>query len=149
MASEPFTTVAAEPVEAGRRLGDQLHALSQVAETLTYRLLDLEEKLAAQEEMLRSLTGSAMGSDPEQVEQMEQRLGETEARLIHLEELLADAEPPATVRRLQALPTAAEAAGPALSRPARIGEAMADDDELLDEPFPEEGEQPFMDERIA
>jgi hypothetical protein len=146
MASEPSTTVAAEPVEVGRRLGDQLHALSQVAETLTYRLLDLEEKLAAQEQTLRSLIGSAMGSDPEQVEQMEQRLGETEARLIHLEELLADGEPPAAVRRLQALPTAV--AGRLSAEPAMMRETLADDD-MLDEPFPEEAEQPFMDERIA
>lgn len=148
MASDPSTTVAAEPVEAGRRLGDQLHALSRVAETLTYRLLDLEEKMALQEETLLSLAGSAMGSDPDQVEQMEQRLGETESRLIHLEELLADAVPTATVRRLQALPTAAAAAGQLGVEPVMIGEAMQEE-ELFDEPFLEEGEQTFMDERIA
>jgi uncharacterized coiled-coil protein SlyX len=127
MAFEPSTTAPPEPAETSRRVGDQLHALSRVAETLTYRLLDLEERLAAQEQALGSLLGSALGSDPDQVEQMDQRLGDTEARLAHIEELLAGADPTPMARHLQALPQ----------------------QEVLDDPFPEEGEQPFMDERIA
>jgi uncharacterized coiled-coil protein SlyX len=127
MAFDSSTPASAEPAEISRRFGDQLHALSTVAETLTYRLLDLEERLEAQEQSLGSLIGSALGSDPDQVVQMDQRLGDTEARLAHIEELLTGAEPRPMSRHLQALPK----------------------QELLDDPFPEEGEQPFMDERIA
>jgi uncharacterized coiled-coil protein SlyX len=129
MAFDPSISVSAEPAEASLRFADQLHALSRVAETLTYRLLDLEEKLAAQEQTLSSLIHSALGNDPGQTEQMDQRLGDTESRLAHIEELLAAADPTPIGRplHLQALPQS----------------------DLLDDPFPEEGEQPFMDERIA
>jgi hypothetical protein len=150
MASDSFATLAEPPPEASQRLGEQLHALSRVAETLTYRLLDLEEKLAAQEERLGSLIGSANSSDPSQVEQMDQRLAETEARLSHMEELLAGPEPLSSSRHLQALPSAA----PSPSAVRRSAGADASDHQLPEEafhadPFPEEGEQPFMDERIA
>jgi hypothetical protein len=148
MASDRCSTLPAESTEASRRLGDQLHALSRVAETLTYRLLDLEEKLAAQEELLGSLIGSAVGSDPIQVEQMEQRHGETEARLANMEELLAGAETSSMSRHLQALPTAAAAAVRRHTELGMISDAMPEE-ALIDELFPEEAEQPFMDERIA
>ena len=38
-----------------QRLADQLQTLSEVAETLTFRLLELEERLAAQELKVQSL----------------------------------------------------------------------------------------------
>jgi uncharacterized coiled-coil protein SlyX len=148
MASDSFATLPEPPVEAGQRLGEQLHALSRVAETLTYRLLDLEERLAAQEQMLGSLIGPANRSDPGQVERIDQRLAETEARLAHMEELLAGAEPLSSSRHLQALPSTLPSAD-------RRGDGPGISDHLLSEeafnadPFPEEGEQLFMDERIA
>lgn len=148
MASDSFSMLPEPPAEAGRRLGEQLHALSRVAETLTYRLLDLEEKLTAQEEMLASLIGSAMASDPAQVEQMDQRLAETESRLAHMEELLAGAESPSQSRHLQAMPSVPSAAGRRSVEAAGFNQPALE--EAFDEdPFPEEGEQPFMDERIA
>lgn len=66
------------------RLADQLQVLSQVAETLTFRLLDLEERLAGQELQLQ---GGAAGADLI-AEGTELRLAETEERLTRLEALL-------------------------------------------------------------
>jgi hypothetical protein len=66
------------------RLADQLQVLSQVAETLTFRLLDLEERLAGQELQLK---GGSAGSDLI-ADGTELRLAETEERLTRLESLL-------------------------------------------------------------
>ena len=66
------------------RLADQLQMLSQVAETLTFRLLDLEERLAGQELQLQ---GGSAGSDLI-AGGTELRLAETEERLTRLESLL-------------------------------------------------------------
>ena len=66
------------------RLADQLQVLSQVAETLTFRLLDLEERLAGQELQLQ---GGAAGADLI-ADGTELRLAETEERLTRLESLL-------------------------------------------------------------
>jgi len=66
------------------RLADQLQVLSQVAETLTFRLLDLEERLAGQELQLQ---GGSAGSDLI-ADGTELRLAETEERLTRLESLL-------------------------------------------------------------
>ena len=66
------------------RLADQLQVLSQVAETLTFRLLDLEERLAGQELQLQ---GGSAGSDLI-AGGTELRLAETEERLTRLESLL-------------------------------------------------------------
>jgi hypothetical protein len=66
------------------RLADQLQVLSQVAETLTFRLLDLEERLAGQELQLQ---GGSAGSDLI-AGGTELRLADTEERLTRLESLL-------------------------------------------------------------
>jgi len=66
------------------RLADQLQVLSQVAETLTFRLLDLEERLAGQELQLQ---GGSAGSDLI-ADGTKLRLAETEERLTRLESLL-------------------------------------------------------------
>jgi hypothetical protein len=84
--------------DVSHRLADQLQVLSQVAETLTYRLLDLEERLAGQELQLQPfLQGGSLGSGLI-AEGTDQRLAETEDRLSRLESLLqaglaADAAP--------------------------------------------------------
>ncbi|MFZ0408903.1 MAG: hypothetical protein WAM11_12450, partial [Cyanobium sp.] len=54
------------------RLADQLQVLSEVAESLTYRLLDLEERLAGQEQQQQ-----AEAIDPLVAEEMELRLLDT------------------------------------------------------------------------
>jgi hypothetical protein len=66
------------------RLADQLQVLSQVAETLTFRLLDLEERLAGQELQFQ---GGSAGCDLI-TGGTELRLAETEERLTRLESLL-------------------------------------------------------------
>lgn len=85
---------AREAADSALRLAEQLQALSQVAETLTYRLLDLEERLAAHErrsgdqfEQARSAAGLA-------AEATELRLLETEDRLARLEAVLSGTTSP-------------------------------------------------------
>ena len=129
------------------RLADQLHGLSQLAESLTIRLLELEERLQLQQERLDPLVDAAQGADAAQAEALDLRLEETEERLAQLEALLQGG---ATVR-----------AAPAFSlRPRHDRQPFGADGLPVDgfgaelaevelDPFPEEGEQPFMDERVA
>lgn len=62
-----------------QRLAGQLRALSEVTETLTVRLLELEERLLAQESKL----------EPLMAEDTEFRMADTEDRLSRLEGLLS------------------------------------------------------------
>ena len=62
-----------------QRLAAQLRALSEVTETLTVRLLELEERLLAQESKL----------EPLMAEDTEFRMADTEDRLSRLEGLLS------------------------------------------------------------
>jgi hypothetical protein len=62
-----------------QRLAGQLRALSEVTETLTVRLLELEERLLAQESKL----------EPLMAEDTEFRMADTEDRLARLEGLLS------------------------------------------------------------
>ena len=62
-----------------QRLAAQLRALSEVTETLTVRLLELEERLLAQESKLEPLIA----------EGTEFRMADTEDRLSRLEGLLS------------------------------------------------------------
>ena len=62
-----------------QRLAGQLRALSEVTETLTVRLLELEERLLAQESKL----------EPRMAEDTEFRMADTEDRLARLEGLLS------------------------------------------------------------
>ena len=117
------------------RLADQLHALSQLAETLTIRLLELEERLQLQQERLEPLLDAAQGADTAQAEALDLRLDETEERLSQLEALLQGGA------ALRAVPAYG-------SRLRQDRQSIAADTAAID-PFPEEGEQPFMDERVA
>lgn len=118
-----------------QRLADQLQALSVLAESLTIRLLELEERLLAQEQRAQS----GVDADAEAQQELELRLEDTDQRLLRIEALLHDLEPPAPSRHLQEVP---RPAGLPPQRPGQVGKADA-------EIFPEEGEQPFMDELIA
>jgi hypothetical protein len=123
-----------EPHPIGNhRLADQLQALSVLAESLTIRLLELEERLLAQEQRAQP------GADPESQQELEERLHDTDQRLLRIEALLHDLEPPAPARHLQEVPR------PDGLPPQRPGQL----DKIAAEIFPEEGEQPFMDELIA
>lgn len=118
---------------SSQRLADQLQALSVLLESLTIRLLELEERLLAQEQRAQP------GTDPESQQELEQRLEDTDQRLLRIEALLQDLEQPAATRHLQEVP---RPVGQPLQRAEQLGKTEA-------EIFPEEGEQSFMDELIA
>ena len=118
---------------SSQRLADQLQALSVLAESLTIRLLELEERLLAQEQRAQP------GADTESQQQLEQRLEDTDQRLLRIEALLQDLEQPVARPHLHEVP---RPAGQPLQRAGQVGKTEA-------EIFPEEGEQSFMDELIA
>ncbi|MEB3331455.1 MAG: hypothetical protein VKI83_03045 [Synechococcaceae cyanobacterium] len=123
---------APSPASASQRLADQIHLLSSLAETITYRILDLEERLAALE--AAASAGEAAPDD----EAVDLRLLETESRLEQLEQLLQPGmASEQSSRRLEPV-----AAVPGLAGP--VGDEVSA--EAL---FPEEGEQAFMDDIVA
>ena len=138
------------PLSAGTaaRLAAQLQTLAQLGETLTYRLLELEERLAEQQERFAPLLfdgESPEGQDPAGAAAgLALRMGDTEERLGRIEALLDGLQTRAHSPRFQALPglQARQGLQPASRR-------LADDEELGEDPFYEEEEQPFMDERSA
>lgn len=143
MASAPATSQGPESLSPTSlpRFAEQLHAVAAVMETLTYRLLEFEERLAAQESCLAGLNRRAQEALDAPAPLLDARLQETEERLARIEELLSGFDNAAAGRRLQALPAVA-----ARQRRGGPSEAEAGDPEQL---FYEEGEQPFMDERTA
>lgn len=122
------------------RLADHLMVLSEVAETLTYRLVELEERLAAQENQLQLLL---QGQDSLIGEEIDDRLAGTEQRLARIEALLRGVERPGSTRHLT------QVKHPALQQeaipPHGEREAIAEAEPFLED----EGEQSFMDELIA
>lgn len=136
--------VALKAGDCTQRLADQLQTLSEVAETLTFRLLELEERLAAHELKLQPLLAGA-GSSAELDGDTELRLGDTEDRLARLEGLLSGLESPGAARHLHSVGSAAVAqAGSAaeLVSEARVLEELVDeglvDEGLVDEELVEE-----------
>ncbi|MFQ6539951.1 MULTISPECIES: hypothetical protein [Aphanothece] len=107
--------------DPAERLAFQLNTLTEVVETLTFRLLELEERMAAQDLRLQPLLESGQASADPFHEETELRLEDTEDRLRRLESVLNGLEAGGAARHLQP----------------------------LDNPFPDEGEQPFMDELTA
>jgi TolA-binding protein len=120
------------------RLSEQMQALSLVSETLTLRLLELEERLNALEgqlEGLHHLQSNTLSNDSADM------LSATEERIARLEDLLTEQSAPkrGTVHPLQRPKPEASA-----------HDADFDEPELELNPFPEEEqEQPFMDELSA
>lgn len=108
-----------------QRLVEQLQLLSELSETLTYRLLELEERLAEGERELAQLRDQAKVA-AELPPGVESWLEETDERLARVEELL---------RRGVGRSTGGDGS---VARPLK---AVAPD------PFPEEEEQPFLDEQ--
>lgn len=138
---------ASDAATGSIRLADQIERLSELMETLTYRMLELEERLVLQEERLAAQDRSE-GVAGEAAAALESRLEESAQRLSRIEALLAglDRGAAGSVRatgRLQVLGAAAiRDAHPWPDPDSQEGNPDPD-------PFYDEGEQPFMDERIA
>jgi hypothetical protein len=71
------------------RLAHQLHTLSQVSESLTYRLLELEERVADLDRLLQPLVAARSAQSAQLSEDAELRLDDTESRLTRLESMLS------------------------------------------------------------
>lgn len=140
MASVPLSA------ESSLRLVDQLQVLSQVAESLTYRLLELEEQLEGQERRIGERLKEVAGQEEAHGEAMDQRLGDTEERLARIEAALQGLDRPGGSRHLLAVqPPALQQELPAPRHtPHEFNRNPVEAD-----PFIDEGEQPFMDELIA
>lgn len=78
----------ASELEWAVRLSGQLKTLSELAESLTVRMLELEERLAGQGDHLSSRQRVAEQRQHAEAQAMEERLRETEDRLGHIETLL-------------------------------------------------------------
>ena len=120
------------------RLSEQLQSLSLVSETLTLRLLELEERLTGLENQLQTLSHSP--SESNSIESTE-ILAATEERIARLEELLDEQNPVAHSATVHPLHPG-------------MAEASVETNQLIDSepeltPFPEGEEQPFMDELSA
>ena len=124
------------------RLSAQLEALSQVGEALTFRLLELEERLSKVEQHLMELDQSS-GADAHSSDTAEM-LAVTEERISRLEDLLNDSH---QGQRLNLVHPIAAAEHQQTGSP--IGAVPVEEPEMELDPFPEEEEQPFMDELIA
>jgi hypothetical protein len=116
----PSLSIPASP-DSQERLAQQLHTLSQVAETITYRLLELEERMAGQELRLQAVQAEAGGASCLS-DEAALRFDDTEERLSQLESLLNGIDSATASRHLQPV-------------------------ESIDGPFLEEPEQPFMDDQ--
>lgn len=141
-----MTAVVPLPEDASLRLADQLQVLSQVAEALTYRLLEVEERLEGQEDRIGERLREASGLEASHGLAMEERLGDTEERLARIEAALRGLDRTGGSRHLQAVQP------PAMQQelPASLKQAEGFDQGPEEgNPFPDEGEQPFMDELIA
>jgi TolA-binding protein len=140
MASVPLSA------ESSLRLADQLQVLSQVAESLTYRLLELEERLERQEHRIGERLEEVAIREVALGEAMDQRLEDTEERLAGIEAALEGLDRPGGSRHLQSVHP------PALQQDLPVARHAPESVDLPSEdadPFPDEGEQPFMDELIA
>jgi hypothetical protein len=124
-----------------QRLGEQLQALSQVSETLTLRLLELEERLLGVERRYDQWVADGQGEGEASHGSTSDILALTEERIARLEELLVAAPFARSHPTPSVLPfPSGEDQGSSGAR--REGEFAGD-------PFPQEEEQYFMDELSA
>jgi response regulator RpfG family c-di-GMP phosphodiesterase len=99
-------SAAFEP-EWAMRLSGQLETLSELAESLTYRVLELEERLAQQELHLSSLQLASEELTSGVGEAIEERMLETDHRLARIEGLLqGQGRRTSSPRSLRAVPKA-------------------------------------------
>ena len=110
-------------------LSQGLEALSAIGESLTFRLLELEQRLAALEDKTKQLGKIELTEGLHQ--ETASTLENTERRIARLEDLLTN---PTQIQ---------QAHSEAL-------EEVQNEEEFIEEnPFPDEVEQPFMDEFAA
>ncbi|MBM5816829.1 MAG: hypothetical protein FJ083_09685 [Cyanobacteria bacterium K_Offshore_surface_m2_239] len=108
----------ASEMEWAVRLSAQLKSLSEVTESLTYRILELEERFAGQDHQWRSRRRARDERQSDLLDTMQGRLRETEDRLGRLEALLRMDDPPsAAPHRLGNPPLRALSTPPALALP--------------------------------
>jgi hypothetical protein len=86
-------SVDSSELEWAVRLSGQLKTLSELTESLTYRMLELEERFSVQEDQLGSRRMANEQRHGDLAEAMEERLRDTEDRLGRLEDLLRKVEP--------------------------------------------------------
>ncbi|MFM7651995.1 MAG: hypothetical protein ACKO5M_03570 [Vulcanococcus sp.] len=147
--------------ELQQRLSEQLQALSQVGETLTLRLLELEERLGGLEDQLLELDSRSEGQG-ELSANTGEVLAATEERIARLEDLLTGQGSPSSAGRgrVQPLPLrrpgcdavgdhAGDASAATLAEAAYNEGSPEGEPELELDPFPQDEEQPFMDELSA
>jgi len=144
--------------ELQQRLSEQLQALSQVGETLTLRLLELEERLGGLEDQLLELDSRSEGQGELSADTGE-LLAATEERIARLEDLLTGQASPSSGHRsrVQPLPlrrpdrdAAHDPAGDPTAAEAPYNEGSPNEEPELElDPFPLDEEQPFMDELSA
>ncbi|MCP9943388.1 hypothetical protein KBY70_13425 [Cyanobium sp. ATX 6E8] len=125
-----------------QRLANQLQTLSEVAETLTFRLLELEERLVAQELKVEPLLDGSASGFGVVAEDTELRLGETEDRLAQLEGLLSGLESTGAARHLRSIAPAVVSAVAPMEEEAVMEEPPSED------PFLDDAEQAFADEPL-
>lgn len=128
-----MTDSVSAPAAIGR-LAHQLHTLSQLSESLTYRLLELEERVAALDLLVQPLLTARSAESAQLSEDAELRLGDTESRLTRLESMLSDLDSAALDSVVAVQPLAAHQA-------AHVFEAFSDD--VADD------EQLFLDEQAV
>jgi len=126
-----------------QRLADQLQTLSEVAEAITFRLLELEERLAAQELRLEPLLEGQADGQGLLADETELRLDDTEDRLARLEGLLNGIGDKGVGRHLRPV------VAPQQAYPQESLQDSFLDDSLAEQPFFDEEEQPFLDELSA
>jgi hypothetical protein len=130
--------------QAVTRLVEQFRCLAEVAEQLTYRLVDLEERLAEQQHLIMAIRQECMAAD--HGHPWQERLDQTDLRLAQIETLLEGMGAPRSLRGsslrsgLAPAPVPAELAG--------LGPGQDRDASVAGHVFPEESEQPFMDDDL-
>lgn len=136
---------AASELNWALHLSSQLVTLSELTEALTYRLLELEERLAAQDRQISGLQTASDALTTELGEAIEERMQETEDRLSRIEGLLQGGEGISPPRALRALSRSSRQVhlDPALP------EDMGESDEIIEEAafFDDvDGDRPYSDD---
>jgi hypothetical protein len=130
--------------QAVTRLVEQFRCLAVVAEQLTYRLVDLEERLGEQQQFIMAIREEAMVANHGQA--WHERLDQADLRLAQIETLLGGMGAPRSLRGLASRPGLVPSpvpAGLAGLEPGQDGDAS-----VAGHIFSEEGEQAFMDDDL-
>jgi len=130
--------------QALSRLVEQFRCLAVVAEQLTYRLVDLEERLAEQQQLIMAIREEGMAANHGQPWQ--ERLDQTDLRLAQIETLLGGMGASRSLRGLSSRPGLVPYPVPAGF--AGLGPGQEGDASVAGHIFPEESEQPFMDDDL-